>query len=350
MTSCVLSSINCSDRDPVTSPQVPTRQAMIPESEEVHNFNIGRATPLSPDDARDYLLCYATSQSCYGKSAARQMVISNIISSHGLHYTLETFSETRQIDWTKEAFTGGQIDDSTKGTPPSVWNVEVTSNQDFVDQVKEVKIPHTETLKTCNKCQALGVIKCDKCEGLGTKRCETCFGNGVTYTKKGRTKMCKTCGGPGRLKCTDCNNSGHVKCPDCLGYKRLKWFALLTVKFVNHVEDDVVQHQTGLVRELFREASGDRVFQYVGKRVAPLSTPDDQVLNACSKKLVEKHKEDTKPNERVLKQRHTLRAVPVSEVHWTWKDKAGSYWVYGFDRRVHCPRYPQSSCYGCAVL
>jgi len=33
-------------------------------------------------------------------------------------------------------------------------------------------------------------------------------------------------------------------------------------------------------------------------------------------------------------QRQTLRAVPVSEVAYNFKDKASVFWVYGKERRV----------------
>ncbi|XP_077980843.1 protein SSUH2 homolog [Glandiceps talaboti] len=305
---------------------------------------------MTSEAARQVLLDYASSQTCYGKSAAKHMNLNNIISAYGLHYTLETFSETRQTDWSSEAFTGGIVDSSSNGRPPLPWTIDVTADQEFVDQIKEVKVPHTETIKVCHTCTGVGLIKCNDCDGTGTKRCEKCLGNGVTYTNKGIAKMCTTCSGSGRLKCAKCNNCGHLKCPDCKGYKKLKWFVLLKVNFVNHTEDDVVQHLTLLPKELFRNSSGDRVFQDVKKHVTPLNTTEDQRLNECSKTLVDKHKSSYTTNERIIRQRHTLRAVPVTEIHWTWKSKASRYWVYGYEQRIHCPKYPQTTCYGCNIL
>ena len=49
-------------------------------------------------------------------------------------------------------------------------------------------------------------------------------------------------------------------------------------------------------------------------------------------------------------QRHTLRAVPVSEVKYEWKDDTSRYWVYGLDHKVHAPDYPQQCCCGCSIL
>ena len=51
-----------------------------------------------------------------------------------------------------------------------------------------------------------------------------------------------------------------------------------------------------------------------------------------------------------LFQRHTLRAVPVSEVKYEWKDKNTRFWVYGLDHRVHAPDYPQQCCCGCTII
>ena len=53
----------------------------------------------------------------------------------------------------------------------------------------------------------------------------------------------------------------------------------------------------------------------------------------------------------VAEQRQVLRAVPVTEVEWDWKDERNKrLWVYGNERRVYCPDYPHKCCWGCAIL
>lgn len=52
----------------------------------------------------------------------------------------------------------------------------------------------------------------------------------------------------------------------------------------------------------------------------------------------------------IFKQRQQLRAVPVTEVHYTWDQVSTRYWIYGLERRVHAPDYPQQCCWGCTIL
>ena len=50
-------------------------------------------------------------------------------------------------------------------------------------------------------------------------------------------------------------------------------------------------------------------------------------------------------------QRQTLRAVPVAEVVYGWKDQNLRFWVYGSNpRQVFAPDYPQQCCCGCTIL
>ncbi|CAH3190147.1 unnamed protein product [Porites evermanni] len=68
-----------------------------------------------------------------------------------------------------------------------------------------------------------------------------------------------------------------------------------------------------------------------------------------SKRLVEEHSNKW-PAKRILMQRHVLRAVPVSEVHYQWNDFASRFWVFGHDHKVYAPDYPQKCCCGCSIL
>jgi len=49
-------------------------------------------------------------------------------------------------------------------------------------------------------------------------------------------------------------------------------------------------------------------------------------------------------------QRQRLRAVPVSECSYTWKNKKGRYWVYGQEMTIYSPDYPQKYCCGCSLV
>lgn len=49
-------------------------------------------------------------------------------------------------------------------------------------------------------------------------------------------------------------------------------------------------------------------------------------------------------------QRQQVRMVPVTEIHYTWKRRAGRFYLYGYENKVHAPEYPQTCCWGCSVL
>ncbi|KAK2571489.1 Protein SSUH2-like protein [Acropora cervicornis] len=93
-----------------------------------------------------------------------------------------------------------------------------------------------------------------------------------------------------------------------------------------------------------------RCYRCYGRgRVFPITMFPDQDVNSGSQTLVEAHSRNW-PNKRILMQRHTLRAVPVSEVQYKWKDTKTRYWVYGLEHKVHAPDYPQQCCCGCTLL
>lgn len=58
----------------------------------------------------------------------------------------------------------------------------------------------------------------------------------------------------------------------------------------------------------------------------------------------------TCPYSFIVRQRHILRAVPVSEICYEWKETSGRYWVCGHDHQVYAPDYPQKCCCGCSIL
>lgn len=49
-------------------------------------------------------------------------------------------------------------------------------------------------------------------------------------------------------------------------------------------------------------------------------------------------------------QRHRVRIVPVTVCRYKWEDTDSDFIVYGLDKKVHAPDYPQQSCFGCSVL
>ena len=73
-------------------------------------------------------------------------------------------------------------------------------------------------------------------------------------------------------------------------------------------------------------------------------------INERSAELVHKHA-TAFPTKRVLAQRHDLRAVPVTQVNGEWQDEQHiQFWIYGFEREVYYPDYPNQCCWNCSIL
>ena len=47
-----------------------------------------------------------------------------------------------------------------------------------------------------------------------------------------------------------------------------------------------------------------------------------------------------------------VRIVPVTRVNYDWKGRGRSYYVYGYENKVHLPggSYPDTCCWGCTVM
>lgn len=85
-------------------------------------------------------------------------------------------------------------------------------------------------------------------------------------------------------------------------------------------------------------------------RVFPLSSFPDPGVAEHSKQLLEKH--TTKwPMERIMKQRQSVKVVPIATVHYKYKDDVGQFYVYGAesDRSVYFKDYPNRICYCCSI-
>ena len=88
------------------------------------------------------------------------------------------------------------------------------------------------------------------------------------------------------------------------------------------------------------DVSGQVLFEEELPRVSP--------INKISAELLASHTSDMS-DELILRQRHQVRAVPVTKVKYDWKSKPRSFYVFGYERRVHAMDYPQDCCWGCVV-
>jgi len=112
---------------------------------------------------------------------------------------------------------------------------------------------------------------------------------------------------------------------------------------------DYILEQTEMPDELVRTVEGEQIFQQTQLQVNPLMAFPVKAVNDNSHRLIEEEKVGH-PSERQINQRQTLRAVPVTQIDYKFKDTVSKFFVYGNERKVYSPDYPQQCCWGCNIL
>lgn len=308
---------------------------------------------LDEQSCRDAMMQFVSENCCYGSKPAKEMKINKFTGITALHYVLETFGEGRTTKNACEPYRGGPVDGPQNGIPPPPWAIPTPPNQMFHTHKIKKEVPHTSVIQPCTGCDQRGWNWCWKCGGRGRIRCHTCGGDGVRNvynpnTQNHERQRCFKCHGDGRCRCHTCGGDGRITCKKCEGYRMLRCFIRLTVKFTNHKEDFILE-TTDMPDELVRQVGGKIVFEDVKPMVWPIISYPVPEINNNSQRLVNAHRGQW-PSERILNQRQTLRGVPVTEVHWTWDNSNLRFWVYGNERRVYCPDYPHQCCCGCEIL
>ena len=101
--------------------------------------------------------------------------------------------------------------------------------------------------------------------------------------------------------------------------------------------------------ELIRDVSGQVAFEEEQNKVCPVEAFQDELIRHASSKLVASHGAKF-PDERILRQRHQVRVVPVTRVGYEWRGRSRSFYVYGYENKVYVPDYPQACCWGCVLM
>ncbi|XP_076468951.1 protein SSUH2 homolog [Babylonia areolata] len=305
------------------------------------------------DDAacREAILAFVAQHCCYGSRPAKNMTFTKITPMTALHYTLESYAESRSTSNEFKPYRGGPVDGPSNGPAPPPWAIPCQADNLFQDQVKLLEVPHTSHVQGCHRCDSKGWLRCSNCNGRGRVRCGACSGRGYhrRRTKNGTVRRdCGACVG-GRRRCYTCGGDGRVTCHICDGYCKLRHYIELKVTYKNHL-DDYILEKTDMPDELIRDVGGKPVFEQTLPKVWPITSYPVNDVNDNSQRLVALHQETYK-TKRTLMQRQILRAVPVTETEWDWSDlKNMKFWVYGNEKRVYCPDYPHTCCWGCVIL
>lgn len=109
------------------------------------------------------------------------------------------------------SLTGQRIDGPEGRSEPEMWSLHARPDHLFVDNEKQLEVPHTASVTVCHECGGMGRKQCWKCKGSGRVACAPCDGSGQvpqspqpggkgaesTVDKMVGRVTCQLCGGSG---------------------------------------------------------------------------------------------------------------------------------------------------------
>ena len=308
---------------------------------------------VTEEQAREALMSYLSNHCCYGKGAAKNMVVKRLEYTPAYHYELQTFSEKRETAWTYSPVRQNYFDGGGIGSPPLPWEIEELPSQAFKDEVRLVAIPNTSSVKTCHRCRGTGGVTCRDCNGKGWSRCINCHGDGWISDSGGFKERCFYCQhskhGHGQQDCGKCNTKGKVNCATCEGQGQIKCYIQLSITWKVHTAEHIVE-RLNLPHDLIRDVSGQVAFEEESPQIKPLHAQSNEDISTASNNIVSNHLNSYSNDQKIVRQRHQIRIVPVTHVFYEWKGREHSFYVYGYENKVFMKKYPQKCCWGCNIL
>jgi len=262
---------------------------------------------------------------------------------------LETFSEERRVAWKHTPYSPGTfIDSQMCGPIPAVWDIVCVPTEWFVEEVRKVKVPHSSVVQICGSCGGRGRVACDSCNGTGSSHCPFC--NHGYRMISSSSYPCSSCHATGRRDCIRCLSRGNLECTTCSGHGQLEWYLEARIDFRNEVANVVNipgEARSPELAQRITHAAGDVIIQDEGVFVYPFPFEDANIAQLVASKVEQSRSQF--PSRRNLRQRHSLRGIPICTTVYAWRGKENTFYVYGHDRSVYAPNYPQKCCCGCVI-
>lgn len=320
---------------------------------------------FSADDALRALEAHVRTRWLLRQGIARRLRVESFEPTGAFDVVFASWVEERGTARAERPYRGGAVDGPERGAAPDPWAVELARPPVWTAERRELPLPHTEEVRECGDCGGDGRVRCSSCGGDGRVACSWCGGSGsVTRTRtvtstdaNGHTttstesysESCSCIGGT--VTCSSCGGDGRVTCGSCEGEGRLVHFVRLDVVWRQHVTRQVLE-KTDLPDNLVPKARGVAVVDEEAPRVeaaaggagpGPYREGGGRVnpeVNAAANELIAGHvfPAAVRPH----RQRLLVRAVPVYEARYAWRDGGRRFWVFGTDRKVHAPEFPVS--------
>ncbi|TRY63965.1 hypothetical protein TCAL_13601 [Tigriopus californicus] len=309
---------------------------------------------ITEELAQIALLAHLKQHCCYGQAAAKHMKVKRLDYIPAYHYELQTFTEKRETAWTFSAIKPNVYEEqSSLGFPPLPWDIDAVPSQPFKDEVRLIPIPNTSAIKACHRCRGTGGVTCRDCAGKGWYRCIHCHGDGWIADSGGHRERCFYCHhskqGHGHQDCGKCNTKGKVNCATCEGQGQIRCFIQLSITWKVHTAEHIVDHLS-LPQDLIRDVSGQVAFEEESAVLKPIRSSSNEDISKASSLIVTNHWNSLAVDQKVIKQRHQIRIVPLTKVVYEWKQREHHFVVYGYENQVFLKEYPQNCCWGCALM
>jgi len=103
--------------------------------------------------------------------------------------------------------------------------------------------------------------------------------------------------------------------------------------------------------KLIEKSEGEIVLKEHSKKVWPVTNFPDVAIITATDGLNDEHRiQHENECEKILEQRHQIKAIPIAMTDWEYKKKNGKFYVYGNERRVYFPKYPGNYLRCCTLL
>ncbi|XP_041052071.1 protein SSUH2 homolog [Carcharodon carcharias] len=310
------------------------RAVKKPDNYELQN-PVHTVTPeiLSKEEVRKTLMGWVRRKLRYKNELVREMEITEIMPSIIFYYVLDTFIEQRALKFSYQ-------ENPVIGTalPPNrklkAWEVQCFPVKSFQDETKYFHMPNSDKKGMCISCYGRGLVLCATCWGSGEIDCRKAYSNG-----RGRMlSLCPECTGNNTADCEKCSAIGHIQCLRCSGKGKVWYFTNLKVEYLTHRKYKLIADED-FPTSAVQKAHGLVLHDHTAELLTPISTCSEEEVNIASQVLVEES-HFAWPDSRIVQQQHSLKAIPVSKVLFTWEGLNGYFWIYGTKRQIYFKNYP----------
>lgn len=72
-----------------------------------------------------------------------------------------------------------------------------------------------------------------------------------------------------------------------------------------------------------------------------INYPADRDITMASKKFINLNRENCEHgNEKSIWQKHTITIIPTASIHYQYKNKIKTFYVYGRELKIYAPNFP----------